>query len=383
MTVIINFFKSILSSLSYIIPISKEILVFSSFPDYSDNAYAFYKYLYKTERNRPYVFIWLLTDKSTFTVKEDKIIKENPEAKVFYRFSIKGFWYFFRAKYIFCTHGINSFISLKQDNKIVNLWHGIPLKRVGSLDPKNNGFNPAKADYLIANSILTQEIMSNCFNNFNKKKIFITGQPRNDLLFEETNFYKINNIQRTLFRKIGIWLPTFRASNMSKNQVDGLYEVGKISFLGLNELAVLNKALKKNNDLLIIKLHPMDVLQKHSFTEFSNLIIIKEKNFTCQLYPLLGSTDYLLTDYSSVFIDYEISGKPIGFVFNDFEEFKSSRGFTIENLDKKLPGPIIQNINDLIYFINNFESIKVNESKLFNLYKDGNASKRISNLLNL
>ena len=380
--IIYNLIKSLLSGISYIIPISKKILVFSSFPDYSDNAYAFYKYLTLT-RDSSYILIWLISDKTTVKSTISTITKENVKAKIYYRFTILGFWYFYRSRYVLCTHGLFSFISLKQRNKIVNLWHGMPLKAIGSMDPSNKGFNKTKADYLIAPSPLFQEIMSKCFNNINRDKIFITGLPRNDLMFEETDFYKKNNIIKEKYRKIGIWLPTYRSSINSELRTDGNYELGRISFLDSGQLMKLSETLKTNNDFLIIKLHPLDILQKYSFIDYSNIIIVKQKYFTSQLYPLLGSTDYLLTDYSSVWVDYDILEKPIGFVMNDIKEYRLSRGFTIDNMEKILPGPVIADLNDLICFISKPEKTNVNKNNMFNIYKDGQSSQRLAKMLKL
>lgn len=366
---------SLISKLiSYLIPLSDNLLVFTSFPDYTDNAYALYKYIKETYSNK-YICVWLLVDKH-YSSRESA-------PKLVYRFSLKGLWFFYRAKYVFCTHGVNAVLELHQDNKIVNMWHGMPLKTIGSLDPSSGGHNPTTADYLVATSPFFQDIMAKAFNNMDIKNVPIVGQPRNDLLFEDTPFFEDYKIEKDKYSQIGIWLPTYRSSIVGDVRVDGKYQEGAISFLTEKELDKLNDSLVENNTLLLVKLHPMDALQKYDFKAYTNILILKQKDFRGQLYPLLGNCDFLLTDYSSVWLDYEILNKPIGFVMNDIEEYNNSRGLLIENLTESLPGPILDSIDALKKFIENPSITVKQRTYLFNTYRDNKSSQRLAEFLGL
>lgn len=372
---IFRFVVSIFSRLlSYVVPVSEWIIVFHSFPFYTDNSYAVYRYLKKDTRFR---CIWLYDE----IVISEKIT-DMPTEK-YRRFSLKGFWYYFRARYIFCTHGVNSFLDLHQRNKIVNLWHGMPLKCIGSIDKQSNGANPTKADYLIASSPAFQDIMSKSFNNIDKNNVFVIGQPRNDLMFENTDFYNMTKINKEHYNRIGLWLPTYRQSFIGDIRCDGVYNNNGISFLSFDDIWKLNSQLANNNDLLIVKLHPMDILQKKSFPSFSNIIVFKQNEFKVQLYPFLGSCDYLLTDYSSAWIDYEILNKPIGFVMNDIEQYGNSRGLTFDLLPNILPGPILYNMELLLEFCSKPEEYNYPRTKIFNTYRDNKATERLMDKLNI
>ena len=48
--------------------------------------------------------------------------------------------------------------------------------------------------------------------------------------------------------------------------------------------------------------------------------IISEQYGT--LYTFLGTTSALITDYSSVFLDYYLLNRPVAFTINDYEEYK-------------------------------------------------------------
>lgn len=357
--------------ISFVIPVSNKLLVFTSYPDYTDNSYAVYNYVRKALPEK-YKCAWLTLDKNIKVQGVDML----------YRFSLKGLWYYYRAKYIFCTHGVNAALKLHQ-KKIVNLWHGMPLKTIGSLDPSSGGYNPTPADYLIATSPFFQDIMARAFNNKEIKDVPIVGQPRNDLLFEETKFFEEYHIEKHKYAQVGIWLPTYRSSIIGDVRVDGKYKEGAISFLTEKDLNDLNTSLVKNKTLLLVKLHPMDILQKYDFKHYSNILILKQKDFRGQLYPLLGNCDFLLTDYSSVWLDYEILNKPIGFVMNDIDEYKNTRGLVIDNLEESLPGPILNSLEQLNKFIDNTSMTVKQRSDIFNTYKDNKSCQRLAEFLGL
>lgn len=365
---------AILSLIFRLIPKSGRILVYSSFPDCSDNSYAMHEYLCRNRKGK-YRHVWIYSDKESAA--------KYPKSKGFYKYSIKAFYYFSRAKYVFTTHGIYMFLDLKKDNKIVNLWHGMPLKKIGCMDPQSNEDNQGAAGYMVATSSFFQEIMAKSFRGMEIDRVLLVGQPRNDLMFEDTCFFKKRNIDPKGYSSIGVWLPTYRQSIIGDIRKDGIYNGNGISFLTMNELHRLDSFLQKTSSLLIVKIHPMDALQLIDFDNFKNLLIVKPKEFQEQLYPLLGASDYLLTDYSSVWIDYCILKRPIGFVMNDIKEYKDSRGLTIEELDKKLPGTIIDTYEKLTAFIGCRPKFDDRNSDIYNKYNDNKASERLAKKLGL
>ena len=72
-----------------------------------------------------------------------------------------------------------------------------------------------------------------------------------------------------------------------------------------------------------------------------------------EIYLLLGSADALITDYSSVFFDYLLLDRPIGFTVDDIERYAKKRGFTVppEDMERLMAGPKIKDIQDLIAFL--------------------------------
>lgn len=356
-------------------------IIFNSFPDYSDNSYALFKSIKNLNNAEKYECIWLINKRDK---KKYQMIKEkNSNVKVFYKKSVPGIFYYFISDLSFSTHGLYVELKKMMRGKKINLWHGMPLKNIGLLD---GGENKHYQKNMIATSNVFQEKICQCFG-MKKEEVFITGQPRNDLLFEKTKFYEKLKISLENYKKVIMYLPTYRKSIIGETRSDGNYREDKLGIVKIEEINKLNNNLLKNNNLMIVKLHPMDVLQEKKFEKFSNIIILKTEDLERideQLYPLLGSTDLLITDYSSVWVDYEILGKPIYFAMDDYEEYKTNRGFTIENLPELLPGDIIQDFETLLKKLENIpDKIQKETGDIFNKYKDNKSCERVLKALGI
>ena len=70
------------------------------------------------------------------------------------------------------------------------------------------------------------------------------------------------------------------------------------------------------------------------------------------LYKFLGTTSALITDYSSVFLDYYLLDRPVAFTINDYEEYKEKRGFVFDDIKSLMAGPTVSNLDDLLAFLN-------------------------------
>jgi CDP-glycerol glycerophosphotransferase (TagB/SpsB family) len=367
--------------LDLIVP-KKERIIFSSYPDVSDNAFALFNYMKSDLRLNDCSFVWLTEENPNRYAKYAK----DPRVKIVKKNSFTGMYFYLSAKVAFYTHGLYSDTTSYNKKKRVNLWHGMPFKKVGALDDNFNGIVPLQ-DWLIVTSKTCAEIYSKSFK-ISEEKVVTLGQARNDLLKEETGFLKKKTIQISKYNKVVAWLPTYRKSNFGDIREDGVYSSCKVGFLDIKMFAELNLFLSDKNIFLIIKIHPMDVFNDDLFKNFKNILFIKNKDL-CendeQLYPILGVTDALITDYSSVFIDYLLLNKPMAFDLNDFEEYNKNRGFLFVEPKKMLAGSHIYNYEDLVNFLeevlneeDKFKNERNEIKKIYHKYYRFDSSKRIT-----
>ncbi|WP_321328346.1 CDP-glycerol glycerophosphotransferase family protein [uncultured Ilyobacter sp.] len=368
----------------------KNRIIFHSYPDYSDNSYALFKYIFK--KKLKYEIIWLVNKCSLNEIRE-KIKEEfGVNIKVYNKCSVRGILSYLTSKYVFFTHGLYGGVVSGKNKKRINLWHGMQLKKMGKLDEKdslNNNFT--KQDFVIATSNLYKYINSRIFN-LKTSRVLITGQPRNDLLFEDTGFFKKTDINTNIYKKLIIWMPTYR-NDLDGERSDGLNKKNYISIFKISELEEMNEFLKRIKVFLLIKIHPLDIINKLSIKNYSNLLVLKSDylhEINEQLYPLLGKFDALITDYSSVYVDFLILNRPIAFVITDEDQYSKYRGFVFKNYKKYMPGEFIKTkqsfykfIQDLVDEKDKYYLKRSRVNRAFNKYCDDKSCERLIEKLKL
>ena len=81
-----------------------------------------------------------------------------------------------------------------------------------------------------------------------------------------------------------------------------------------------------------------------------NLLIVDDvwlRDRSLSLYEFLGATDLLISDISSVVIDYLLLDRPVIHAFSDLEEYETSRGFTVDPIESIFAGPVVSSSSEL------------------------------------
>lgn len=255
--------------------------------------------------------------------------------------------------------------------------HAFKKNRVRQYTQRKRGRRPDTTT--IASNEFFQRCLSSAFR-ISPDKIKIVGLPRNDMLFEKSNILD-SIVGKHSYNSIGIWMPTFRQTQYG-DAFDTQLKDGDLDYWDEEILTKLNEHLSCTNSFLILKLHPADIFQKKTFLSYSNIAILKNKDTSHRdLYPLLGTMDYLISDYSSVLIDFDILGKPMAFIINDIEEYTNNRGFYFDNIKEILPGKIITQENELEEFIDHHDDFIIKTDDRFNKYKDCKNRERLTEIL--
>ncbi len=331
----------------------KNIILFESVPAYSDNTKAVFDEMIKREFNNSYQLIWVCEKKEE--VKDlNEYFKETKNVKcVGVSDFVYKFYYRKTAKaFIVCNLFL---LKAKPEQYYCDLAHGCALKN-------------AAGTYSLPKSCKDADVMtiSNYMAPYDAHNLMCDvkcmkplGYARNDDLFKQINVHKyFNNIS---FDKVIYWLPTYRQNRWG----DRVHSDISMPIIYSRENAErVNEEAKRNNVLIIVKVHPAQDLSKISEFNLSNLVFIKNDFFSGKditNYQLLGSSDAMLSDYSSVYYDYLLTDKPIGLCFDDFEEYSKREGFTM-NVDEILAGgEKLYNVDDLCNFI---KSVAEGEDRL-------------------
>lgn len=319
---------------SFITPRNKRKWIIGNKTGWGDNS----KYLriLLENNNENLRLIWIAKDKSG----RDLVRGKGFEA--YKKWSIKGIYHALTAGAYFYSSNIND-INYWVSGKVfsINMWHGVGLKKLGmkqseTYNPKDIStriFTPFyyhQPSYFIGPSDMMARHFADCYNMTDKQMLKI-GYPRCEYLLldnekrqkfiEKYESEKIIDLIDNLkiYSKVYVYMPTFR-----DDQHDFIKQAGF-------DFKRLNNILKEKNSILMLKLHPATRIGDVDFDNFSNLILL-DKNI--DIYPLLPSTDVLITDYSSIYYDYILMKDKdvILFPFDYKDYVENSRDFAFDYL---------------------------------------------------
>jgi teichoic acid biosynthesis protein rodC len=318
-------FKMITSKMNMIIPKKNKRIVLYSNWGFRDNLRTLYQYLVDNGYQEEYDIICASND--FYHLEKEKHVK--------YVSIYRGLYYFLTSKYFFYSFGKYP-IKPAPNQMVVNLWHGMPLKKIGNLEVGMEEIDYNFFTKLVSSSALFTPIMKAAFKA-EDNQILLVGNIRNDELFKKE---KEKNI---------IWMPTYRNSNNYHDSQEAL-----IFSLGEEDFSKIQQILSKHDYQLYIKLHPLEESRLHVQMNHSNIHLLTEEIISEQydtLYTFLGTTSALITDYSSVFLDYYLLNRPVVFTINDYEEYKEKRGFVFEDVKSLMVGSVIRDSHDLLEFL--------------------------------
>lgn len=239
-----------------------------------------------------------------------------------------------------------------------NTWHGTPMKKMGAdIDLGNTSFG-AKGrnhfDVMMSQGHFETDVFSRSFG-IPKEKFLEAGLPRNDILANYTEEQRQAIRSRLGIKQdqtVILYCPTFR-------------EYDKDESLGVVMAPPID--LKKWER----ELGEGYVLLMRAHYEVSKVMNIEENSFVRNMtdYPDLNdlyiAADILISDYSSVFFDYSITGKPMLHFCYDYEKYSSKRGMYFD-IREKISGGL--NEDQVIERIKNIDTIA--ESKKTILFRD-------------
>ena len=372
---IINFF---LFFLSYIIRKDKNIFLFGENTKlFNGNPKYLSIYLSKDKKNKVFFVVEKIPKKK---YKNIIFIKRDKTFKIYY--------ILLKARFIFVS-GTHLDILKKSyiffgNFKFINLWHGIPLKRI---------FFSSK-NYLKDTNVLLAILIKYFQKKLNKKyclflspskninkyiedmtlsnKVIGLGQPRVDAFLNKKINFKINeniNIKKK-YKKVFFYSPTHREG---KN-----YFILRKNFLNTNNINELNNIFFKKNFILIIKNHPSQkkILKK----KYSNIIdITKKKKCSEEFFPFI---DVLICDYSSLVYDFLIYNKPIILFIPDFKEYCKDFGIFEDIFYKEIffKAKSFSKLLELIKNPNNLRIDKKKQKKMMKFVYDTNLGKSCENI---
>lgn len=314
---------------SMFVPKNKKLCVFGAWlgEKFSDNTKALFIEAQKRKNLR---CVWIS--------KDDGVVREVRDLgyEAYHWTSLKGIWVQLRAKYALVTNGISDLKHAFLGRAIfINLWHGIPLKKIGYDDVYECNWDsagrklrdkiigiPLGKEYVVATSTTIAKIYESAFRR-PSQYILCLGQPRNDVLFkpyEKNRFYG---------KKIILYAPTHRKEGKEP-----------ISLSELFPLEQLQEFCVKHDVYFVVKKHFYHKNEKEYLEKYDRVIDVTSEQIDTQV--LLLETDILITDYSSIYLDYMLLERPMLFYNYDYERYLENDRQMYFSYDQVTPGEKVQ-----------------------------------------
>lgn len=220
----------------------------------------------------------------------------------------------------------------KPGQKVLQTWHGTPLKRLALHRP---GFDLRRMaavvkesrrwDVLLAQNTYSERILRKAYAFFGRT-LWVEGYPRNDALTTGDPAAIRAALGIGAQERVLLYAPTWR---------DDRTEM--VDFIDPEQLA------QQVDAVVLVRGHSRTLPQGRDRAG-ARVIDVTGYPETAQL---LLAADALITDYSSVMFDFSVTGKPMYFLVPDIDHYRGElRGFYFD-LAQRAPGPLVRTQDEL------------------------------------
>lgn len=335
-------------------PISENTVVYESFSGNGMlcNPEAIFQTLLRHSDLQHLKHIWVLsnTDRYRSTIER---YKNYPNVHFVEYQSDKYYKALATSQYLINNATFPWQFSKRDGQTYVNTWHGTPLKHMGydvpggGPDTRNIVRNFVAADFLLsANEFMTKKMYLGGYKleNIFRGRIIEEGYPRIDHQFaaEEDSQEVRRRMQSSGItlddRRIILYAPTWKGESFYRplNDAIALRRV----------VEQLENKIDNSKYRILLKTHQVVFQEMAVMPELSGYLVPNE----IPTNMVLGATDVLVTDYSSLFFDFLASGKPILFHLPDLEQYSAGRGLYLST--DELPGPVSNDVSALAENVN-------------------------------
>lgn len=341
---------------------------------YNDSPKYLYEHLLET-RGDKYRYIYCLNQKSSMMKGHPTVVK---------RFSLRYVYYTTRCKYQIYNTRQPQWLVKREGQIFLDTWHGTPLKKLvfdlddihaASQNHKRMFYKQDKDwDYLISANRFSTDVFERAFD-YPREQILEYGYPRNDILYSPRRDEIAAEVKKELRipdgKRVILYAPTWRDNQF--------YGKGQYKFSLAMDLERLKKEFSKDS-VLLLRTHYY-IADQIDLTGLEDFVYNGSKyEDVSRLYLI---SDICITDYSSVFFDYANLRRPILFFAYDYQDYKDEiRGLYID-MEKDLPGPILETNDELVDALHHMDRITEEYSERYDVFydrfcsvDDGHASER-------
>lgn len=316
-----------------VIPRSRDQWVFASAIGIAGGAEA----LWRAVDADGHRIVWLTANESQVKDAATRGIRSVPAR------SVRGFWRTARARVVIVTHGLGDANPYGQQGAyVVQLWHGIPLKRIG-LDSRETTRPPAplrrvpgvsRALALLYRRAMRRIRLIPAASHFERGRlesafgvphecVVVTGAPRVDALSRGTAEERRDAARTVLAGLVGPVAPRTRLVLYAPTWRDGDPDPAVPTE---SEWSAIVDLLEREDAVLLVRSHPLGA-GDYTPPVATERVRPIGSDLVADVTPLLAGMDALLTDYSSILFDAALVPLPLLFLAPDADAYGRRRGF--------------------------------------------------------
>ncbi|MBD7956735.1 CDP-glycerol glycerophosphotransferase family protein [Microbacterium sp. Sa4CUA7] len=256
--------------------------------------------------------------------------------------SLRGYWRTARARVVVVTHGFGDVNRYAVSGAfVVQLWHGIPLKRIGLDSPETlrSRFLPrsrwvrallrimyrrAGSDIAVlpAASQLVRGRLESAFG-LPVGRVAVTGEPRVDVLSSGTADERRAAGRAIVESATGVVAAGTRFVLYAPTWRDGDEDP---SIPDTAEWRLILDVLERHDAVLLVRPHHLGA-GRYAPPAGSDRVRLMGSDVVADVTPALAGMDVLITDYSSLAYDAGLIPLPVLYLAPDLEAYAARRGF--------------------------------------------------------
>lgn len=269
----------------------------------------------------------------------------------------------------------------KDETVYLQTWHGTPLKRL-SFDIEVSGPEVEARDslylesrgwsFLLSENHYSSEILPRAFRY--NGKVLEVGYPLTDVLLDSSidRDAEVRALGLPEGKRFILYAPTWR-----DNKAIAAWQ----HEFDLNlDFAVIADGLPADC-ILLIKAHHL-VSEKLDRTSLPSNVVdmshVEDVNDLCLV------ADALVTDYSSVFFDFAVTGRPVLFYCYDLDVYAMETRGLYMDVHTELPGPIVRTTAELVGELADIDRLRARYAERYRVFQrrfcslnDGQAASRV------
>ena len=228
---------------------------------------------------------------------------------------------------------------LNKNRFVLQLGHGTPMKNIGLMDGSASWLKRAyyklmttNVTYYLSPSNFFAEYIGKAFG-VSQKQVITMAQPRLESMSHSQSDF-ISQFRDDSKTKLVLYSPTWRP-----------YEDVQLFPFSDYSTKSLEQKLIENNMVIFVRLHPK--FEGDLSPYLNSRVINLDSQQVEDITEYLDQFDALLTDYSSIYCDFAMLDKPVGFIPYDKATYQEAVGFSFD-YEQITWGEEIKSVEDVL-----------------------------------